>query len=54
MTNEEAIEYFRRQLIESKPRYSHDDLNDIKQCDKDDYYEYHAAIKALEWSDNNK
>lgn len=52
MTNEEAIKYFKKQikLIESKPRYNNNDLNDIKKCDEDDYHAWHAAqtaIKAL-------
>lgn len=49
MTNEEAIEYFKQQIkiIESKPRYRRDDLNDIEQCDRDDYFAYHAARLAM-------
>lgn len=58
VTNEEAIAYFklRIKIIESKPRYRRDDLNDIKQCDEDDYFAYHSAclaIKALKKSGDN-
>lgn len=49
VTNEEAIAYFKLRItiIEGKPRYRHDDLNDIKQCDRDDYFAYHSARLAI-------
>lgn len=49
MTNEEAIAYFklRIKIIESKSRYRRDDLNDIKQCDEDDYFAYYSARLAI-------